>query len=104
MGSIGRLEEEVASKRTRGLLKTLLWCYSFARTPGGFLMRSTRFACGQCHTPLDESTWTAVKERKPCPTCGSRMRVAEEAIHELVEPRVPPQSIAQSPTGARTKR
>ena len=67
-------------------------------------MRSHGIICGQCHTPLDESPLTAVRERKPCPTCGSRMRVAEAEIHELVNVHVPPRSIVQGRVGSKPKR
>jgi len=67
-------------------------------------MRSHGITCGQCHTPLDESPLTAVRERKPCPTCGSRMRVAEAEIQELVNVHVPARSIVQGRVGSPPKK
>ena len=67
-------------------------------------MRSHGITCGQCHTPLDESPLTAVRERKPCPTCGSRMRVADAEIQELVNVHVPPRSLVQGRVGSRSKK
>ena len=68
-------------------------------------MRSHGITCAQCHAPIDdESPLTAVRERKPCPTCGSRMRVAEAEIQELVNVHVPPRSIVQGRVGSRPKR
>ncbi len=67
-------------------------------------MRSHGITCAQCHTPLDESPVTPVRERKPCPICGSRMRIADAEIQEFVNVNVPPRSIVKGRVGSRPKK
>ena len=65
-------------------------------------MRSSRFICGQCHTPLNESPHVPVSGRTPCPTCGSKMRVVEGEIDELAKTRASLHAASHPSQRART--